>query len=529
MADYESLLEFEECLRQSNPKDTSITLNNLATKIEYNLVVPNPDEKPKDEAVELDPAINNYDYKNDEFTTCNTCGQSIASDDVKDCYKRFIEESKISSGLEKSFWLSFLDNPTRTINTLPNYSQVLFLQQGMIFQIRALVWRKLFLISFNNQIPEASLLVYRNFQHSYNSETSEQISKDLTRTFPTIKFFQKDENIQELETVLNVYANYDVELGYCQGLLFLVGTLHYQFKDPELTFHALITIMESEVELHDIFTTSLMSVTLNNWVSEFNLILSKIDHELYTHLTKLADVKAFLFQWWLSFMSSHTPDFSIINRIMDFCLIQGWKVGMFKISLGLLIANKPILMSLNEGDEDVIYQHLLNESKWGLVIKDINSFFGELLFEWDSKLFTKSEDIIISKPMKSHKRTQSSMVDKFKSLNISANSFYHSNHSALSVFSKNNHPHNKANNDNELDSIYSDITYDSSNSANSSSSKFVDYLKLPIGSSTPPKFYNEDHSKSNKYLKLLLAQCLQHIDDDESAADLKQEIAQALN
>lgn len=533
--DFESLLEFEDSLQRSDPKDISLTLHNLAMKIEYNMPVLSSEQSSSQ--YNIDQLFEAYDYNHDDFTTCDKCHQSISK--LNECCQKFIAESKIS-GLEINYWLSFLNNATRTINTFPNYSQFLFAQQGIPYQIRSIIWQKLFLINYNNEIPETSLLVYKNFQHSYSTETSDQISKDLNRTFPTVNFFHIHSNIKELEIILNVYANYDVELGYCQGLLFLVGSLYYQFKNPQLTFHALITIMESEVELHNIFTQDLMCITLNKWFEEFIAIFSQTDSELCTHLTRLVDMKVFLFQWWLSFMSSHSPEFSIINRVMDFCLLQGWKFGMFKISLGLLLTNKPILMTLNAEGEEVIYQHLLNECKWGLAIKDINWFFGELLYSFDSDLFlnldkprkltpnnsTSSCSADNNKPMKTHRRTQSSMGDKFKSLNISNHSLPASN---ISIFSK-KHDNGNGNYNNELDSIYSDVTVESSMSGNSNS-KFMDYLKLPSFSrSTSPKPNNtaneeSDLIKQNKFMKQLLMKCMNNIEDET----LKLEISQTLH
>lgn len=492
---FEFMLEFEDSLQLDRPKDTSLTLKNLELKIEYNISV--PCESNDAEEHNLDEIFEQYNYADDEFTSCNKCGNSISN--MKPCCEKYIEESIISSSLEKSYWLAFLNSPTRTINTLPNYTQLLFLQQGIPYQIRSLIWKKLFLINYNDEIPQTSLLIYKNFQHSYNTETSEQIKKDLNRTFGT-KFFENNQNSKELEIILNVYANYDVELGYCQGLLFLVGSLYYQFRDPELTFHALITVMESETELHDIFTQNLMAITLDKWFEEFNTIFSSTDDELYSHLKGFVDMKVFLYQWWLSFMSSHTPDFSIINRIMDFCLIQGWKVGMFKVSIGLLLINKPILMTLVEGDEEVVYQHLLNECKWGLALKDLNSFFGEILLSFDPQLFLKKETIV-SKPMKTHRRTQSSMIEKFKNLNISSYSFNSNN----SLFS------NKRNSTtNETESIYSSVTSESS-----SSTKLGDFLKVPLNNLGN----NNELIRQNKIMRDLLVKCMETVDDD-----LKKEI-----
>ncbi|CAK9439949.1 uncharacterized protein LODBEIA_P40490 [Lodderomyces beijingensis] len=407
MIDFESLLEFEESLGQSLNRSHKLILLALEAKIDQ---VREDDRNFHDD---VDPALSccseaqpsveelaeSYDVREDEFARCNTCGQSLArAADAEaeaeapapaSCCKMAMDKNKLASwsSLDKSYWASFMDNPSRTINTLPNYTELSCLRQGIPNCLRSFVWRKLFLLN-STKIPTSIQLVYQNFQHSYSVEVATQIKKDLSRTFPAVEFFKEARTIEDLSTILNVYANYDAELGYCQGLLFLVGVLyHHLQRNCELTFYALTNIMAIESELHDVFTPTMMSTISNQWANEFASIFKQVDTEFYTHLSSIADMSTFLFQWWLSFMSSHVPDLSIISRIMDFCLLQGWKVGIFKISLGLLVSNRPILMSLVEGDEEVVYQHMLNESKWGTVMGNLEGFFGELLFSWQDDLF----------------------------------------------------------------------------------------------------------------------------------------------
>lgn len=331
-----------------------------------------------------------FDFTRDEFTICQKCGTSLIKKQFKLCCLAYIERiSYISSNIEKSFWISFIIDPCKTIFELPNYTVFLFFQQGIPCQLRSLIWKKLFYMNMIYEYNDYRLL-FNNFQHSYNARISKQISKDLKRTFSTVTFFKNKVTINGLLTILNVYANYDHTLGYCQGLLFLVGVLYYHFqRNCEFTFCVLVSIMDYEHELHDIFSSLKMSTTLEKWYNQFLCILKIVDRELFDHLTSFVDLKVFLYQWWLTFCSINCPDLSIISRIMDFSIIHGWKKSLMKISLGLLIINKPILMNLNQSDEEVVYQHLLNETKWGNAIKHLDLFFGDLLLSWDEKTFTK--------------------------------------------------------------------------------------------------------------------------------------------
>lgn len=54
------------------------------------------------------------------------------------------------------------------------------------------------------------------------------IQRDLARTFPTHTFFRERNGQEMLFDVLRAYSLYDPQVGYCQGLPFVVGCLLLQ-------------------------------------------------------------------------------------------------------------------------------------------------------------------------------------------------------------------------------------------------------------------------------------------------------------
>lgn len=549
---HESLMEFEESLSLVAPCNDLI-LNNLDLRVDLNRFSDGITGDSTTES-ELLAKLANYDYDNDKCNVCSTCGTQFGLSKL-DCCKQFVRSQKSGflSELEKLYWISFFSCPYKTIVALPCYTSMLILQRGSPFQLIPDIWQKLILVNQANHtgIPGVSKQIFKNFQHSYNRDISNQINKDLSRTFPSVTFFQEKETVDALLTILNVYANYDLELGYCQGLLFLVGTLYFQFRQPELTFHALCKIMECEPELRSIFVPATMSSTLDMWFDQFINILCKIDPELTAHLTSFCDCKVFLFQWWLSILLIHTSGLNVNNRIVDFCLMEGWKTGIFKISVGILLKNRPILMTFAEGDEEVVYQHLLNESKWGNIANNLTSFFGDLLLSWDDSLFldypTTSAPLPASKKStkNTHKRAKSNVLDLFRNLSITTTtsvpaSFSNTtptsmcssdsltttrgNRSLLSVFSTKH----------ENESIYSDLA-----SAYSSDGRsHMDLLKLPTrkashdscmsgfdNRSLSSKSTEDELILENQMLKFFLKKAYAQLSDEA----LKQEIREAID
>lgn len=526
----EQLLEFEESLAETAPSCNLLMLNNLDLKADLNRFASTSTSHDAIGAGGIAEIIALHDAASDEATTCDCCHAQVFALTAS-CCKTFVEAHALGflSSLERDYWTAFLCNPYKTMLALPHYSKLAFLQTGIPFQLRSVVWQKLISVNQKNLsgVPEEASILFANFQHSYNRTISEQINKDLTRTFPSMHFFQRKDTVDSLLTILNVYANYDLDLGYCQGLLFLVGTLYYNLRNSESTFHALCKIMESEPELRAIFVPSTMSVMLEKWHTEFHSVFSAVDPQLCEHLSAFCDTKVFLFQWWLSITLIHAPEFSINNRIVEFCLTEGWKIGIFKISLGLLARNRQILLSFAAGDEEVIYQHLLNESKWGQIVNDVTGFFGDLLLSWNENLFTNMGEAgvpqyIQTTPKRGHKKTNSSVFSVFKNLSIaprpsvlptlvanstasfSSTDTYHQRRLLVSVFSTTR----------DTESIYSDFTCSTSWEKGSKLSSRKD-------SFCGPDSALEDLMAENEALRALLRKAHDSLTDEA----LKKEIS----
>jgi len=71
------------------------------------------------------------------------------------------------------------------------------------------------------------------------------IQKDLARTFPTIEMFKETEGPGQkgVLNILRAYSVFDEEIGYCQGMSFIVGLLLMNIKNAELAFWTFVNIM----------------------------------------------------------------------------------------------------------------------------------------------------------------------------------------------------------------------------------------------------------------------------------------------
>ena len=78
------------------------------------------------------------------------------------------------------------------------------------------------------------------FNPELASSVEEVIQLDVSRSEHQMPSVEPE----MLKSVLRTYALYNPEIEYCQGLNYVAGFLIMVFKDPEVAFKALITIVE---------------------------------------------------------------------------------------------------------------------------------------------------------------------------------------------------------------------------------------------------------------------------------------------
>ena len=168
---------------------------------------------------------------------------------------------------------------------------------------------------------------------------SEQIQKDAHRTFPTNVLFREVAGQQRLCQVLQAYAAFDPDVGYCQGMGALAALL-LLFLDEERCFWLLATLMQ-RYELKGLYATGLPHLYRTLFIATrlLRAFLPKV-HTHFQHLQLAPSL--FLNKWLLSqFAQGFAPETSL--RICDAFLLEGEKVW-FRVILAVLeLAGKPLL------------------------------------------------------------------------------------------------------------------------------------------------------------------------------------------
>jgi hypothetical protein len=208
------------------------------------------------------------------------------------------------------------------------------IRKGIPDSFRSKVWP---LLSGATQIREKNTQE-RNKQgekplyfHLANTESkfADTIVKDITRTFPSHVLFQSDESGRSigrdsLYRVLNAYAQYDAEVGYCQSMNFVAGIFLMYFNEEE-AFWMLVSILKTSKSLLRTFYVESFPL-LREFQWEFGELLKEHCSKWVNHCDALirrevitrqeVDPGLYTPEWFMTLFARNLPLWTVL-RIWD--------------------------------------------------------------------------------------------------------------------------------------------------------------------------------------------------------------------
>lgn len=173
------------------------------------------------------------------------------------------------------------------------------------------------------------------------------IARDLGRTFPHHDFFRDGKGIgqENLFNVLKAYSLYDPEVGYCQGLPFVVAVLLLNMPEEE-AFCLLVRLMTT-YGLRGHFLPEMPALQMR--LFQFDRLLEEVLPVLHVHFLRQG-VKSSMFcsQWFLTIFSYRFP-LDVVFRIYDNVLATGIE-AIFGFAIALLKRSEELLLKLKFDD-----------------------------------------------------------------------------------------------------------------------------------------------------------------------------------
>ena len=118
------------------------------------------------------------------------------------------------------------------------------INQGAPDKHRGKLWIKL--LNIEPAMEQHASNLYSKLIEFSNVEVEKDITKDVDRTLAELHLWREDlqGGNNKLYNVLKAYANYDNEVGYVQGLNYIVGLLLFYIPDEEQVFWCLYSLMQ---------------------------------------------------------------------------------------------------------------------------------------------------------------------------------------------------------------------------------------------------------------------------------------------
>ncbi|XP_064601257.1 TBC1 domain family member whacked-like [Liolophura sinensis] len=173
--------------------------------------------------------------------------------------------------------------------------------------------------------------------HFIDPVTLRQIFCDIERTYPSHKMFSSrcqggQEGCAALFRVLSVYARYNREVGYCQGMSYIAGMLLMQMSEAE-AFWCLVALLERPKYLQGIFGHSLKK--MKNYAAVFKKLLACRLPVLTKHLRSLELQPLMFLTPWFMCVFAELPCWDTVLFIWDLFLLDGLST-IFQVALAIM-------------------------------------------------------------------------------------------------------------------------------------------------------------------------------------------------
>eukprot|EP00929_Paragymnodinium_shiwhaense_P101840 TRINITY_DN65035_c0_g2_i1.p1 TRINITY_DN65035_c0_g2~~TRINITY_DN65035_c0_g2_i1.p1 ORF type:complete len:456 (-),score=83.74 TRINITY_DN65035_c0_g2_i1:123-1490(-) len=176
---------------------------------------------------------------------------------------------------------------------------------------------------------------------SREQKWSKQIRIDMPRTFPDMKGFDAEQQ-QRLFRILNAYASFVPETGYCQGMNYVAGLLLLVSNDEVESFTMMVRLFE-RLGLHGFYANGLP--LLRRYLCACDRMLEETVPQLREHFSREGVKPAvYLHQWFLTLFINCFP-LTMVHIIWDVIMLEGLQV-ILRITMSILEVLKDSLLEM---------------------------------------------------------------------------------------------------------------------------------------------------------------------------------------
>jgi len=231
------------------------------------------------------------------------------------------------------------------------------------------------------------------------SELEEIINMDVLRSY-------KEDlvNSNSLKNLLKTYAFYNPEVGYCQGMNYIAGTLLIQLQDEEMSFKCFAALIK-RFNMTNIFIDDLPK--LRQFFYMLDRLTGLLLPEVYEFFMEAGITSAhFSSPWFITLYANILQHKSLILiKLWDLFFQKGWKI-IFKAAIAILsrmsreligtryenVMSVLTSISMPNSHSDIFDESFINRLK---KIKISNALLKDLEVEYENLKF-RAENLKLS-------------------------------------------------------------------------------------------------------------------------------------
>ncbi|GAM25843.1 hypothetical protein SAMD00019534_090180 [Acytostelium subglobosum LB1] len=223
---------------------------------------------------------------------------------------------------------------------------------------------------------------YQQLLQQHQGETnpsSNDIEKDLRRSFPEHPYFQDEQGIQSLRRLLTAYSWHNPSIGYCQSMNIL-GAIFLLFVKEEEAFWLLSSLCEDY--LPDNYRRGMVGSIADG--KTFESLISTYLPEVDSHLKKLScPLSVIIVPWFLClFMSNGHLELGL--RVLDCFFLEGTNI-LFQVALSCFKLQQAAILRCKSAEEVML---LFKDGDY-----NVDQLFTMTLTEFDSLPTDKVEQM----------------------------------------------------------------------------------------------------------------------------------------
>ncbi|KAG1091229.1 hypothetical protein G6F42_019485 [Rhizopus arrhizus] len=242
-----------------------------------------------------------------------------------------------NNSIDWDFWELVIDNFGAVIDTQMDDMRQHLSKGGIPSPIRGLLWQ---IISKSRDSFDMEI-EYKEILKKSTSPFEKQIQRDLTRTFPNHPYFMQESGRQALFNVAKAYSIFDQEVGYCQGLAFIIGCLLLHMSE-ESAFCVLIKLM-GKYGLRGHFTPRME--VLHQHMYQFDNVFQQKLPVIHRHMENEGVTPSmYASQWFITLFAYRCP-IELTFRVIDLLLVEGTHI-LVQIALAIIIRNQEKILKL---------------------------------------------------------------------------------------------------------------------------------------------------------------------------------------